>query len=90
MNLSPFLFLIGFTNGINSHNGITCMMKKRLVRSNQKVIAGVCGGIAEYFNWDVVWVRVLFVILSVATAILTGVLLYLILWVVMPEQEYRV
>ena len=60
-------------------------MKKKLVRSKRKVIAGVCAGIAEYLGWDVVWVRVIFVLLSVATAILTGILVYLILWVAMPE-----
>ena len=64
-------------------------MKKRLVRSRQKVIAGVCGGIAEYLGWDAVWVRILFVVLSVVTAILTGVLVYLILWVAMPEPEAK-
>lgn len=62
-------------------------MKKRLVRSRQKVIAGVCGGIAEYLGWDSVWVRILFVVLSIVTAILTGVLIYLILWVAMPEPN---
>jgi phage shock protein PspC (stress-responsive transcriptional regulator) len=62
-------------------------MEKKLVRSRQKVIAGVCGGIAEYLSWDSVWVRIIFVILSVVTAILTGVLVYLILWVVMPEPS---
>jgi len=63
------------------------MEKKRLVRSNRKVIAGVCGGIAEYLGWDPVWVRILFAVLSVATAVLTGVLVYLVLWVAMPEPE---
>ena len=62
-------------------------MKKRLVRSRQKVFAGVCGGIAEYLGWDSVWVRILFVVISIATAILTGVLVYLILWVAMPEPD---
>jgi phage shock protein C len=65
-------------------------MKKKLVRSNRKIIAGVCGGIAEYLGWDVVWVRILFVVLTIATAILTGVLVYLILWVAMPAPEYPV
>ncbi|MBS0000017.1 MAG: PspC domain-containing protein [Cyclobacteriaceae bacterium] len=64
-------------------------MKKRLVRSRQKIIAGVCGGIAEYLGWDVVWTRILFVVLSIATAILTGIFVYIILWVAMPEPEVQ-
>ncbi len=62
-------------------------MKKKLIKSKQKVIAGVCGGIAEYVGWDPAWVRVLFVVLSIASAILTGILVYLILWIAMPEPE---
>lgn len=59
----------------------------KLVRSSRKVIAGVCGGIADYLGWDPVWVRILFVILSIATAVLTGVIVYVVLWVAMPEGE---
>jgi len=59
----------------------------KLVRSSRKVIAGVCGGIANYLDWDPVWVRILFILLSVATAVLTGVIVYAVLWVAMPEGE---
>jgi len=59
----------------------------KLVRSSRKVIAGVCGGIAEYLDWDPVWVRILFILLSVATAVLTGVVVYVVLWIAMPEGE---
>lgn len=59
----------------------------KLVRSSRKVIAGVCGGIADYLDWDPVWVRVLFVVLSVATAVLTGIIVYAVLWIAMPEGE---
>jgi phage shock protein C len=59
----------------------------KLIRSKQKVIAGVCGGIADYLDWDPVWVRLLFVLLSIATAVLTGIIVYVILWVAMPESE---
>jgi len=62
-------------------------MEKKLVRSKQKVIAGVCGGIAEYVGWDPAWVRVLYVVLSIASAILTGILVYIILWIAMPGPE---
>jgi phage shock protein PspC (stress-responsive transcriptional regulator) len=59
----------------------------KLIRSRRKVIAGVCGGIADSLGWDPVWVRLLFVVLSIATAIITGVIVYAILWVAMPEAE---
>lgn len=58
-------------------------MADRLYRSrDDKVIAGVCGGIAKYFNIDPVLVRVLWVVLTLMGA--AGVLLYLILWAVVP------
>ena len=59
----------------------------KLIRSRRKVIAGVCGGIADSLSWDPVWVRLLFVVLSIATAVITGVIVYAILWVAMPEAE---
>ena len=59
----------------------------KLVRSSRKVIAGVCGGIADYLDWDPVWVRILFVVLSIATALLTGIVVYAVMWIAMPEGE---
>lgn len=59
-------------------------MQTRLTRtSNDKIIAGVCGGIARYFNIDSTIVRLVFLI-----AILSGVspLAYIVLWIVMPED----
>ena len=60
---------------------------KRLTRSNDKMIAGVCGGIANYFEMDPTIVRVLYVILSIVSAGFPGVLVYLILWLIMPKEE---
>lgn len=57
----------------------------KLARSReQKMIGGVCGGIAEYFGWNVTTVRLVFVL----SCLLPGpqVLLYLLLWIVMPKQ----
>lgn len=62
------------------------MSEKRLYRSNnQKMIAGVCGGLAEYFGLDVTLVRVGYVLLSLFTAF-AGVLAYIILLIVMPQK----
>lgn len=61
-------------------------MEKRLTRSvNEKMIAGVCGGIAKYFNVDPSIVRIVWAILTFANPIL-GVLLYIIMMVVVPDE----
>ena len=58
---------------------------KRLVRSSsQKMIAGVCGGVAQYLGWDVTIVRLLWIVLTLAGG--SGILIYLILWLVMPQD----
>jgi phage shock protein C len=58
-----------------------------LHRSRQnKMIAGVCGGIAEQFGWDPTLVRILYVVISVFSAAFPGILVYLILWVLLPLQ----
>jgi phage shock protein PspC (stress-responsive transcriptional regulator) len=53
-------------------------------RSNS-IIAGVCGGIAEWLGWSATWVRVLFVLISILSVAFPGIIVYLILWVVMPK-----
>ncbi len=63
------------------------MAGKRLVRSKEKVIAGVCGGIARYYGWDPALVRVGYVLLSILSAAFPGILVYLILWLVMPAAD---
>jgi len=57
---------------------------KKLYRSHNKVIAGVCGGIAEYFEIDPTVVRVGFALFSVAAG--SGILAYIIAAVIMPEK----
>ena len=59
---------------------------RRLTRSRtQGVIGGVCAGLADYYAVDVVLVRLLFVILSIAGAIVGGVIVYVAAWCIMPE-----
>jgi phage shock protein C len=61
------------------------MEPKRFYRSRtEKVFAGVCGGLAEYFNIDPILVRLLFVVLVIAAG--GGVLAYIILWIITPEK----
>ncbi len=60
--------------------------KKRLTRSEDKMIAGVLAGIAEHLDMDPTLVRVIYVILSLASIGFPGILVYIILWLVMPER----
>ena len=60
------------------------MAEKKLTRSNNKVLAGVCGGIAEYFEIDPTLVRVLYAVSSCVFACFPGLLLYIILLIIMP------
>jgi phage shock protein PspC (stress-responsive transcriptional regulator) len=50
-------------------------------------LAGVCGGIAEWLGWSPTVVRVLFVVVSIASAAFPGILVYLALWILMPSRE---
>jgi len=61
-------------------------MPKTLTLSDDRIIGGVCGGIAEYYGWDPTLVRVAFVLLAVFSSAFPGVLVYLLLWVVMPQR----
>lgn len=49
-----------------------------------RVLGGVCGGFAEWLGWNVTLVRVLFVLVSIASAAFPGILVYVILWIAMP------
>jgi len=62
-------------------------MEKKLRRSRNQMIAGVCGGIAEYFNVDPTIVRVVYVLLSVISVGFPGILLYIILLLIMPLES---
>ncbi len=50
-----------------------------------RMIAGVCGGLAEWLGWDPTIVRVLYVLVSVLSAAFPGILVYLLLWIIMPK-----
>lgn len=58
-----------------------------LVRSsNDRIIAGVCGGIARWLGWDPTLVRILYVVASVLSVAFPGILVYVILWILMPSR----
>jgi phage shock protein C len=60
-------------------------MTMPLRRSNRyKMIAGVCGGIAEWLGWSPSAVRILYVVISVLSVAFPGIIVYIVLWLVMP------
>jgi len=63
-------------------------MDRKLYKSRtNKMLAGVCGGLAEYINADPTIVRALFVIVSILSAAFPGILVYIILAFIMPERD---
>ena len=50
------------------------------------MIAGVCGGLAEWLGWSPAWVRLLYVLVSIFSAAFPGMIVYIILWVVVPND----
>lgn len=60
---------------------------KKLEKSNRKVICGVCGGLAEYFNVDPTIVRLIFIV-AVVLGFGTGILIYILAALIMPSPEF--
>lgn len=52
-----------------------------------RIIAGVCGGIAESLEWNPTLVRLLYVVVSICSAAFPGILVYVVLWLATPEAE---
>lgn len=63
-------------------------MKDKLYRSRRtRIIGGVAGGLAQYFNIDPIIVRILFVVFTIMHGF--GLLLYIVLWIVIPEEPFE-
>lgn len=60
---------------------------KKLLRSSNRILAGVCGGIAEYFAVDPTLIRIAFALLSLFSACFPGLLVYIIMMVLMPNYD---
>jgi phage shock protein C len=59
---------------------------RKLYRSQtQRMIAGVCGGLAEYFNIDATLMRVLFLLLAVFGG--SGIVIYIVMWIIVPDAS---
>lgn len=60
---------------------------KKLYRSrDERMVAGVCGGVGEYFNADPTVIRIIFVILAILGFGVGGLVLYLAMWLIIPEE----
>ena len=57
--------------------------------SADRMVAGVCGGFARWLGWSSTVVRVLYVALSILSAAFPGIVIYLLLWIVMPQEDRR-
>ena len=63
-------------------------MSRKLARSqSDRMIGGVCGGFAEYFGWAPWILRFIYVLVTILSAAFPGILIYLLLWVLMPKQD---
>lgn len=60
---------------------------KRLTRSKEKMVAGVLAGLANYINIDPTIVRILYVILSIASIGFPGLIAYIIMWIIVSEEK---
>jgi phage shock protein C len=59
---------------------------RKLYRSQtQRMIAGVCGGLAEYFNVDATLMRVVFLLLAVFGG--SGIVIYIVMWIIVPDAR---
>ncbi len=64
------------------------MSANPLVRSRRhRLLGGVCGGIAQWLGWDPTVVRILYVVVSVVSVAFPGIIVYLALWLLMPEER---
>lgn len=69
-----------------NHSILSMSSYKQLRKSStERMISGVCGGLAEYFGVDPTLVRIAYVALSVFSAVFPGILVYIILMIIMPE-----
>lgn len=55
---------------------------------DERMLGGVCGGLAKSMGWPATRVRVVYVLLSVLSAAFPGIAVYIVLWILMPEEPF--
>jgi len=63
-------------------------MKEKLYRSRSRVFGGVAAGLGNYLNLDPILVRIIFIVIALINGV--GILLYIILWIIIPEEPWEV
>ncbi len=63
------------------------MAAKRFTRSKEKMVAGVLAGLADYINMDPSILRILYVVLSIASIGFPGLIAYIVMWIIIPEDD---
>ena len=59
-----------------------------LLRSrDSRIIAGVCGGLAKWLGWDPTVLRIVYILVSILSAAFPGIIVYIVLWILMPEES---
>jgi len=76
---------VGLVVGIDEPIGFKTQPARLVRPRSEKKIAGVCAGIAQYLNWDVTLVRILWIILVFGAG--TGLIAYVIAWIVIPAAD---
>ena len=71
---------------LKNENKIENMSSEKLKRSRDRILGGVCGGIAKWLGWDVTIVRIAYIFISILSAAFPGTIVYIILWMIMPEE----
>ena len=73
------------SDSLQTEQAIPPLAQRRLYRSKtQKILGGVCGGLGDHFAMDPVWFRIGFVVLALGGG--SGILIYLLMWLMVPEQ----
>jgi len=75
--------------GIRVGAGVTPCAKRVMRSRSDRKIGGVCAGLAAYFDLDVIIVRLIWVIVTISSGILPGVVAYVLSWIIIPEEPYR-
>ncbi|MBT3210056.1 MAG: PspC domain-containing protein [Bacteroidetes bacterium] len=60
---------------------------RKLIRSNNRIIGGVCGGIANYLKIDPTIIRIVYIVLSIISIAFPGIIVYILLWILMPDED---
>lgn len=84
--LGAFIYLLSSRAHGKNMAGSSRFRGKRLYRSKDRIIAGVCGGIGEYIDIDPTVVRLIWVVLTLMS-LGTGIIAYAVAWIVMPEKK---